>query len=59
LGTSLPSQATMANSSTASTQLAAGPAATMAARWRSGRWLKACARSCGATMPSRSSSMRT
>jgi membrane-associated protease RseP (regulator of RpoE activity) len=29
--------ATTANSSTASTQLAAGPAATMAARWRSGR----------------------
>ena len=35
------------------------PAATMAARWRKGRLLKAKWASSGGTVPSRSSSMRT
>ena len=40
-GSSMPIQCAAAYSSTASSRLAAGPAATMAARWRSGLRLKA------------------
>ena len=59
LGSSTPIQCEAAYSSTASSRFAAGPAATMAARWRKGLRLKAIDCSPGATAPSRSSSMRT
>jgi hypothetical protein len=59
LGSCTPYQFTAAYSSTASSRLAKGPAATIATRERSGWVLKARCRSSGATGPSRSSSILT
>ncbi len=59
LGSSTPLQFTTAYRATASNRLAAGPAATMAARDRRGWVLKARWRSAASTGASRSSSMRT
>ncbi len=58
-GSSVPSHCAAANSSTASSRLAAGPAMTMAARRDSGWRLKARCSSSAGTGASRSSSMRT
>ncbi|MCY1560883.1 hypothetical protein D9M68_980760 [compost metagenome] len=59
MGSSTPLQFTTAYSNTANSRLAAGPAATMAARERRGWVLKARWRSAASTGASRSSSMRT
>ena len=58
-GSSTPIQCDAAYSSTASSRLASGPAATMAERCRSDLRLKAWPSSLAGTGPSRSSSMRT
>jgi hypothetical protein len=58
-GSSMPIQCADAYSSTASSRLAIGPAATMAVRFHSGARLNARCSSFGGTGASRSSSMRT
>ncbi len=55
----MPARYVPVNRSTASTRLASGPAATMAARFHTLCRLKARGRSAGATSPSRSSTILT